>query len=325
MSPLLRRHPRTSDRGNDRLAGIEGSIMRTLVLCGSPAIGMPPERTQLIDPDTPIATATDLGLTRGDGVFETVGVHHGRMHDVEPHLDRLAQSAHLMDLPSPDLATFRMAITLAVNELLDTMSHVPVTALCKVVYTRGEEAAASAPPGRPLGFAMAYDFPDPTEARRSGTSAVSLSRGYPLGIGADAPWLTIGAKTLSYSVNMAALRHASTLGAEEVLFITTDGYVLEAPRSTLLMRRGEVITTPAVEGGLLHGTAQRAAFEAFESLGLRCEYRHIHRDELASADALWLADSGFLLRPLHTLDGKRYVVDEQLTQSAITLILAGEA
>ncbi|WP_062202908.1 aminotransferase class IV [Demequina salsinemoris] len=297
--------------------------MRTLVLCGTPAIGMPPERTRVIDPETPIATATDLGLTRGDGVFETVGVHHGRMLDLEPHLERLAQSARLMDLPSPDLAAFRMAITLAVGDLLDNLERTPVTALCKIVYTRGEEDALAAPPGRPLGFALAYDFPDPTEARREGTSAVTLTRGYPLGIGETAPWLTIGAKTLSYSVNMAALRHARTLGAEEVLFITTDGYVLEAPRSTLLIRQGEVISTPAVTGGLLHGTAQRAAFEAFESLGLTCEYRDIHHDELATADALWLADSGFLLRPLHTLDGRRYKVDERLTTAAIRLILAG--
>ncbi len=298
-------------------------LMRTLALCGTPALGMPPEQTVLIDPETPIATATDLGLTRGDGVFETVGVHHGRMLDLEPHLERLAQSARLMDLPSPDLAAFRMAITLSVNEFLDKVGRPPVTALCKIVYTRGDEDALAAPPGRPLGFALTYDFPDPTEARENGTSAVTLSRGYPLGIGSEAPWLTIGAKTLSYSVNMAALRHARTLGAEEVLFVTTDGYVLEAPRSTLLLRQGEVITTPAVTGGLLHGTAQRAAFEAFESLGLKTEYRDIHHDELATADALWLADSGFLLRPIHTLDGRRYAVDERLTMAAVRLILAG--
>ncbi|WNM23472.1 aminotransferase class IV [Demequina capsici] len=296
--------------------------MRTLVLCGSPALGMPASPSRLIDPTTPLAGATDLGLTRGDGIFESVGIHHGRMHDLEPHLERLAQSARLMDLPAPDLAVFRDAISQAVDALLAGVDHVPVTALCKIVYTRGEEAAAAVAPGRPLGFALAYEFPDPTEARRRGTSALTLTRGYPLGIGAVAPWLTVGAKTLSYSVNMAALRHAAAQGVEEVVFTTTDGFVLEAPRSTVVMRRGDVVTTPSIEGGLLHGTAQRAAFDAFEALGLSTEYRDVRVEELAGADALWLADSAFLLRPLHHLDGRRLEVDEALTGAAIDLMLA---
>lgn len=252
--------------------------MRSLVLCESPAMGRSGSRYSLIDPATPIASALDLGLTRGDGVFESVGVHHGRMLDLEPHLERLAQSARLLDLPDPNLGMFRSAVTMAVNDLLDRMDRVPTTALCKIVYTRGDETAV-APPGRPLGFAMAYEFPDPTDARRMGTSAVTLTRGYPLGIGKEAPWLTVGAKTLSYAVNMAALRHAHGRGAEEVVFTTTDGYVLEAPRSTVVMRQGNTVTTPAIDGGLLHGTAQRSAFDAFESLGLRTEYRDVTQQE----------------------------------------------
>ncbi|MDN4473515.1 aminotransferase class IV [Demequina zhanjiangensis] len=296
--------------------------MSTLVLCESPALGMPAVEPRVIDPATPLASATDLGLTRGDGIFESVGVHHGRMHDLEPHLERLAQSARLMDMPAPDLDSWRKAVELAVAELLASLSHIPVTVLCKLVYTRGLEAASSTPPGAPLGFALAYEFPDPTGPRMAGTSAVTLTRGYPLGIGQEAPWLTVGAKTLSYSVNMAALRHAAKKGAEEVVFTTSDGYVLEAPRSTVLIRNGDTVTTPAIEGGLLHGTAQRSAFDAFEALGLKCEYRDITVEELAEAEAVWLTDSAFLLRPLHTLDGRHLAVDSHLTASAIGRMLA---
>ncbi|WP_159448517.1 aminotransferase class IV [Demequina sp. NBRC 110052] len=296
--------------------------MSSLVVCGSPALGMPAQPSRLEDPSTPLASATDLGLTRGDGVFESVGVHHGVIHDLEPHLERLAQSARMLDLPAPDLDAFRAAILMAIDDLLSRRDQPPVTALCKVVYTRGLEAAASTPPGHPLGFALAYEFPDPTDARRDGCSAVMLSRGYPLRIGTQAPWLTIGAKTLSYAVNMAALRHAASLGAEEVIFTTTDGFVLEAPRSTVLLRTGGTVLTPAVDGGLLHGTAQQAAFEACEAEGLACEYRDITVEQLASADAVWLADSAFLLRPVHTLNGRTLDVDRSLTQAAITRMLA---
>ena len=49
------------------------------------------------------------------------------------------------------------------------------------------------------------------------------------------PWLLAGAKTLSYAVNMAALRHAERHGAGDVIFVSSDGYVLEGPRSTVVI------------------------------------------------------------------------------------------
>ncbi|WP_062377152.1 aminotransferase class IV [Demequina pelophila] len=297
--------------------------MPVLVLCGSPAAGVPSAPARVIDPSTPIATATDQGLTRGDGVFESVGVHHGRIHDLEPHLERLAQSASMLDLPAPDLGDLRDAVATAVREFLAPLDAPPPTVLVKIVYTRGgAEASPDRPAGSPFGFVYADEFPDPRPARRDGVSAITLTRGYPLGIGASAPWLTIGAKTLSYAVNMAALRHAAARGAQEVVFTTTDGFVLEAPRSTVLVRYGGMVSTPEIDGGLLHGTAQRAAFEAFEARGFTCDYRAIRVDELASADAIWLADSAFLLRPLHTLDGRELAIDRELTGAVVDDMLA---
>ncbi|WP_062384999.1 aminotransferase class IV [Demequina iriomotensis] len=294
--------------------------MPTLVICGAPAAGMPGASSRLAGPDDAAIRVTDAGLTRGDGVFETVGVHGGRMHDLEPHLERLAQSAAMLDLPAPDLGVFRDAIALAVRSLLDGLDEVPATALCKVVYTRGPEGVEGAPP---TGFAFADVYPDVTRERTEGIAVLTLTRGYPHGIGAEAPWLLVGAKTLSYAVNMAALRHVKARGAQEAIFTTSDGFVLEAPRATVLMRHGDQVVTPAVDGGLLHGTAQRAAFEALERHGLACTYRDVRVDELATADALWLTDSVNLLRPIRELDGRAYAVDAALTGAVNEEMLAG--
>ena len=297
--------------------------MPTLVICGAPAAGMPGAPSRLADPDEPIASATDLGLTRGDGVFETVGVHEGRMHHLEPHLDRLAQSAAMLDMPAPDLGVFRDAISWAVRELLHGLEQMPGTALCKVVYTRGSEAAAAeVPGGRPLGFAYADVFPDVSADRRDGVPVVTLSRGYPLRVGEHAPWLLAGAKTQSYAVNMAALRHGQARGAKDVILTTTDGFVLEAPRSSVLVRHGGLVTTPTVEGGLLHGTAQRAAFDAFEDRGFTCDYRDVSLEHLATADAVWLTDSVQLLRPVRLLDGRELEVDGVLTAAVNAHLLS---
>ena len=47
--------------------------------------------------------------------------------------------------------------------------------------------------------------------------------------------LLAGAKTLSYAVNTAALRHAERPGAGDVVFVDADGSVLEGPRSTVVI------------------------------------------------------------------------------------------
>lgn len=58
---------------------------------------------EILQPGMPLLHADDLAAVRGDGVFETLLVRDGRACLVEAHLQRLTQSARLMDLPEPDL------------------------------------------------------------------------------------------------------------------------------------------------------------------------------------------------------------------------------
>ncbi|MGH3933309.1 MAG: hypothetical protein ACRDTF_25410, partial [Pseudonocardiaceae bacterium] len=45
----------------------------------------------LVDPDAPLLCADDLGVLRGDGVFETILVVDGMAVELEAHLIRLAR------------------------------------------------------------------------------------------------------------------------------------------------------------------------------------------------------------------------------------------
>src|ERR1700761_7761681 len=67
-------------------------------------------------PQAPLLHADDLAAVRGDGAFETLLVRDGVACLVEPHLQRLTQSAKLMDLPEPDLPRWRRAIDVATRE-----------------------------------------------------------------------------------------------------------------------------------------------------------------------------------------------------------------
>ncbi|GBE67927.1 4-amino-4-deoxychorismate lyase [Mycobacterium sp. MFM001] len=249
-------------------------------------------------PGTPLLFADDLAAVRGDGVFETLLVRDGRACLVEAHLDRLTLSAKLMDLPQPDLPAWRHAIDAAARSwAADTADE----GAMRLVYSRGRERG-SAP--------TAYVTVNPVAARvgaarRDGVAALTLPRELPSS-GVDAmPWLLAGAKTLSYAINMAALRHAARHGAGDVIFVSSDGYVLEGPRSTVVIAtENRCLLTPPPWYPILRGTTQQALFEVARAKGYDCDYRALRVSDLFDAQGIWLVSSMTLAARVHTLDGR---------------------
>ena len=70
---------------------------------------------ELVDATAPLINIEDQGLTRGDGVFETMLAANRRVRKFEAHLTRLAGSARLLDLPLPAEDNLRAAVQLAVD------------------------------------------------------------------------------------------------------------------------------------------------------------------------------------------------------------------
>jgi 4-amino-4-deoxychorismate lyase len=123
------------------------------------------------------------------------------------------------------------------------------------------------------------------------------------------PWLLAGAKTLSYAVNMAALRHAARHGAGDVVFVSSDGYILEGPRSTVVIAAGGedgnvCLLTPPPWYPILRGTTQQALFAVARAKGYDCDYRALRVADLFAAQGLWLVSSMTLAARVHTLDGR---------------------
>ena len=129
--------------------------------------------------------------------------------------------------------------------------------------TRGVEGT-----GTPTGWVYVDTGEDFTAARQ-GIRVVSLDRGYRHDVAETSPWLLQGAKTLSYATNRAALREAARRGADDVIFVSSDGYALEGPTSNVIVRNGDRVRTPQTDQGILAGTTQASVFEFFEARGIR--------------------------------------------------------
>lgn len=287
---------------------------RVLALLTAPAEGgvAPTSAYRFADPDEPRLSVSDLGVTRGDGVFETVGVQGGRAQAVDAHLARLARSAALLELPAPWEDAWREALIAAAERLPADRE-----AFVKLMYTRGVEGS-----GVPTGWVLGALSPDHTAARTRGIAVAVLDRGVPHDVAGAAPWLLLGAKTLSYAVNMAALREVRRRGAEDALFVSSDGYLLEGPTSSLVLRLDDRLVTPSPGLGILAGTTQADAFRFARGRGLTTGYEVLPRSALEQADAAWLLSSVRNAAPVRSVDGQERAVDVDFTADLNAFLLA---
>lgn len=238
----------------------------------------------VVPADIPILTAGDLGVLRGDGIFETMHVRGGQPWQLDAHLARMAHSAARMDLALPprhelvELARQACALWPAERE-----------GALRLVCTRGPESGAGPvtlfATLSPVGTAL-------LRAREQGIAVATATLGLAADARTSAPWLLGGVKSLSYAVNMAVQRWAAGQGADDALWISTDGYALEAPTASLVWLVGDtVFTVPAEPTGILAGTTARYLLDHAGELGWTAEERMITPAELATVDGAWLVSS----------------------------------
>ena len=268
--------------------------------------------TGVVKADEPVLAADDLGLTRGDGCFDATrvvtdedGSH--RIDHLDAHLARFQASSSALDLPDVDQPAWRALI----DELL-TDWDVAGEAMLKLMITRGRE---SAPDGPITGVATLTTMAETTLAqRRNGIRVATLGRGTASDAYLDAPWLLGGVKTLSYGVNVAAGRAAAARDCDDVIFTSTDGYLLEGPTSAVVWwAEGGLHTTPVGGTGILASITQRAVFEAAAREGIPTNYRLGTVADLLVADGAWLVSSGRGAAQLRAVDGAELADCAELT------------
>jgi branched-chain amino acid aminotransferase len=212
---------------------------------------------------------TDLGLLRGDGVFEVVAVFDGKPFALEDHLRRMATSAQNLRLEI-DLAAVEADIT----ALLDEAG--PVTGAVRFLITRG---------GRRVGLVEAV----PQEREPATLATVEYVP----------PRVLDGVKSLSYAGNMLATRIAQERGAQEALLVTPHGRVLEAPTSSFFVSLdGETLVTPPLSDRVLDSITRRRL------LALLPHAREgvVTLDELRGAREAFLASTTRDVHPIARID-----------------------
>lgn len=239
-------------------------------------------------------SAIDRGFTLADGLFETIRVYEGRPFRLDAHFARMALGAAALGVRVPTGA-LHDTVAAAVREARDAGWS---DAALRMTLTRGVGIIGLAPPAAdgappPTTVVTVQPLPDFAPAIYERGLSARVASGV-----RNERAMSAGIKTLAYTDAVLALAEARRAGADEAIFLDTEGHCSEATSSNLFAVVGDALVTPAVSCGALPGITRAAVMELARGLEIEVAERALSLNELIGAREAFLTSSLRELAPL---------------------------
>lgn len=222
-------------------------------------------------------------LNWGVGLFETMLVIRGRAAFERQHFDRMIAAARELGLPAPSWEEWRSVVDQAT---------IPATE----EYAIRCSYIDSGPTGDGRSWmiiATPFEVPAVTLSRRARGRVIVL----PPSIARTMPKY----KSLSHLACMIGLRAAIDADADEALFSTSAGTLLEGTSTNVFAIDGTTLVTPPVEAGVLPGIIRAWVIDSAPRVGLAVEIRELELEDLHRG--AFLTSSLTRLSPVRSIDG----------------------
>ncbi|MDP2167508.1 MAG: branched-chain-amino-acid transaminase [Thermodesulfovibrionales bacterium] len=256
---------------------------------------------RLVPRSEAVVSVFDHGFLYGDGVYETMRCYDGVVFMLDEHLRRLARSASMIRINLPaDSDSLKLMVyeTLQANKLRD--------AYIRLTVSRGYG---------PIGLDPEL-CPSPTlvimaEAMKQYPAAL-----YENGIRVAIPSvrrnlreaLNPEIKSLNFLNNILAKIEAAQGGAYEAVMLNASGALTEGSISNLFFSKGGVLCTPSIECGILDGITRGIVLELAVKEGLTVKAGEFGREDIYSAEEVFLTNTTMEVMPVSGVDDARYAV-----------------
>jgi branched-chain amino acid aminotransferase len=236
---------------------------------------------KLVDEKDAVVSVFDHGLLYGDGVFEGTRLYEGNIAFLEEHIDRLFDSAKVIDLK----------IGMTKEQLVDaTVETCRANKLengyLRHVVTRGVGTLGLNPYlcEKAQVIIIAADiklYPD--ELYRDGLKIITAGtvRNLPEAVNPRV-------KSLNYLNNIMAKIEAINSGVMECLMLNAQGQVAEASGDNIFALKGNRLITPPSWCGGLEGITRAKVMELARQMGLEVQETVMSRYEIWTADEVFL-------------------------------------
>jgi len=233
----------------------------------------------------PGVSVHDRGVMLADGVFETMHVRGSTAFRLDRHLARLRRGLAALEIPHPPALDDWLLRAVSSKSIRSVSEG---DASLRVTVTRGVG---------PSGVGVPADV-HPTVIVTLSAMPVFASATYDEGLAVHVASgcrnersITAGLKTLAYTDAVAGLLEARRAGADEALFLDTEGHCSEAAASNLFVWTGSLLLTPPISCGVLPGVTREAVLELARGQGLLTVERAFGLEELLAAEEAFLTSS----------------------------------
>lgn len=242
-------------------------------------------------------SVTNIELSYGFGVYESLRVVDGKALHLSAHIDRLFRSASIIGLEhhltSDDIDD-------STNKLVEACSVQKAFNL-KMLLIGGrtkEDTQFFILPLSPV-------FPE-KKWYRDGISTIT----YPF----ERPFPQ--SKTLSMLGSYLAYREAKKHGCYDALLINRVGDITEGTRTNFLAIRGDTIVEPP-EQDILPGITRMHVLKAIERAGLKKVNQPIRLTDISTFDGAFLTSTSSRIMPIRSINDHRWAIIPDVTKKLI--------
>ncbi|RXZ66106.1 aminotransferase class IV [Pelagerythrobacter rhizovicinus] len=241
----------------------------------------------------------DSGFMLGDGVWEGIRLHHGRLAFLDRHLDRLwrgAKAIHMDIGVTRDELERRLYAVLDANGMTDDGVHI------RLMVTRGLRSTPYQDPRvvvTPATIVIIPEWKEPapeTATRMLRLFTVHVRRGYP---DVQDPMLNSHSKLNC----ITACIQAAQAGADEGLMLDPHGFVATCNSTHFfIVRDGEIWTSSG--DYCLDGITRRVVIEVAREAGIPVFERNFSLTHVYGADEAFTTGTFAGVAPVGSVDGR---------------------
>jgi len=244
--------------------------------------------------DEAVISVMDHGFLYGDGVFEAIRVYNGKIFKFDEHMDRLYESAKIINLEIPLYKDeFKRIVieTIRKNNYRDCYIRPQVT--------RGSGLLGADPTTCKRSTIIVYVTPPPTLKKEKSIRAIVSSYRRPPSFVSPPE-----SKMTQYINNILAKIEAKGRGADDAILLDIRGFVSEGSGWNIFLVKNRDVVTPSCTSSILMGITRNVVMQILKELNYQIAQRDVTLSELFTADEVFGTGSGTEITPIIEINGR---------------------
>lgn len=243
------------------------------------------------------------GFLYGAGVYDSLLLKKGVPVALDRHLARLNDDAQHFQLPAPDEATVRRAIS--------DLSSAHGLRDGRIRITLGAGPSPNVQPAEEGNITLITLAPLPPAKPSIAMASAGWRRNEYSGLA--------GIKFTACAESLILQRFVQGGGFDEALFENSEGHLCEGAFSNVFLVRNSHVFTPSLESGCLPGVTRQIVMELCHAHGLRCAEKDTPGMDITRAEEVFTTSSIRGVQPVHRVNDHCFPAPGPVTARIATL------